>query len=266
MSVQRPLFFAFGLWMACMPGAASAASLGVNGNAAFAGSFGLEVTPSGCTDDADLLLEPLPGAIPDTTISGAYSACRTIAVDGVTADAATTLTAGLSIGMNEFSVLDGVVFDAVVVNNGQLAYVRDDSPAAEQTYNAEFALNLNNIALGVGDRLDIFSGRASGGTEQFRVSLTTDGLMVAARTGSTLLAAAPVAVPASGWFTVTLAYGVGAGTGLATISIDDGLPGGLSGLSNPTATIDLVRLGLVGGALGEASYGSYYLDAFDSWR
>ncbi len=228
------------------------------------GAFGLVVRPYGCSETAELIIEP-----PPLTISGSFQACDIMLVRQVRVTGATDFTAGSSIRlMDQFSVATGATLGILVDNSlSQFAYVQDESPSAEKAYNARFYIDLSSLSLLSGDELDIFAGYSSNGALQFRLTLTTVGLEVAARKDDgSYSTAPPVTVAGSGWLNITLVFGSGSGDGLATFSINDSAHSGLTALANEQAQIDFVRLGAVSGILGAQSYNAFKLDTFSSWR
>lgn len=228
------------------------------------GVFGLVVRPYGCSETAELIIEP-----PPLTVSGSFQACDKMLVRQVRVTGATDFTAGSSIRlMDQFSVAAGATL-GIQVNNSlsQFAYVQDDSPSAEKAYSARFFIDLSNLSLLAGDELDIFSGYSGEGSLQFRLSLTTVGLVITARKDDgSYSTAPPVTVASSGWLSITLEFVSGSGDGLTTFSIDGAAHTGHTALANEQAQIDFVRLGAVNGILGAQSYNAFKLDTFSSWR
>lgn len=232
-------------------------------------NFGLVVEPLGfisCDGNFDLTIEP-----PPPTISGEFLACNKLSASQVQTSAITTFKSGVSIELHDqFSVATDSTFKVMMDNTlAQFSFVQDDSPSAEQVYNARFYLNPQHIVslLAINDELDIFTGYSQNGNLQFRLMLTNSGLVVAARENDgAYRVATPVTITDSVWFTVTLSFKAGSGNGLATISINDGIHSGITNLINDTAQIDSVRLGAVSGILTQEEYTSFNLDAFSSWR
>lgn len=243
------------------------------GTACNGGPCGLRVTP-GSTCLSDLSLQITTGSI-----SGPYVACNRITAGGptgVTTIGDTTFTAGDEIVLkDEFTVDKGDSFTAIIFSPlTQWAYVQDNSPLAEKTYNARFYLRVNNLGFGqASDRLNHFVGYSSDGKAHFRVVLRQNNnekrLILEARedSGSWESTEGTNEAPlADGYNKIRITWKSGSGNGQFQVVVNDGSPFLLSsGLNNGGAQIDHVKWGAVGGTIGGVS-GSLDVDAFQSWR
>jgi hypothetical protein len=248
--------------------------LEVTAEAARSGDFGLAVTIGGtCPFTNDLVIGPQP-----TTISGDFDACETIEAAGVEVVApGATFRAGSLVELgHDFSVGVATSFTAVVNEAfaSGVAYVQDDSPAAEKRFHARFDLSLDAAILVEPDVVDHLGAYSSDGTLQFRLSikrndtLSENRLVVAVRTNDESFvetaAGEEVLLPA-GWNEIELDWKAGAGDGKLFIWINGVFSGGVSGLTNDASQIDVVRWGYLGGSL-TSSAGTLRQDNFSSWR
>jgi hypothetical protein len=145
------------------------------------------------------------------------------------------------------------------------AFVEDDSPTSEVTYNVEFFANLDAAVLGGGDVLEHLVAYDEGGTPQLRlVILSGPELVLEVRddTGN-FSSTSAVGLP-SGWNNVVLRWEAAADA-TASLTINDGPPVVLAGLDTEQCRIDSVRWGVVGGTLSNSS-GAIHQDDFSSWR
>jgi hypothetical protein len=244
------------------------------GAAAQSTNYGLRVTPgSTCAAANDL-------NITSASISGPYQACNSITAgvdttNGVKTTGDTTFTAGDEIVLkHKFTVDAGDAFTAIISSPlTQWAYVQDNSPAAEKTYNASFYLKLNSLAFGnTTDRLQHLVGYSSDGTPRFRVVLRKNGtekrLVLEAREDGgnweSTVGVSEVMLPA-GYNKIEIDWSAGPGTGQFQVALNDGSFGGLTGLSNSGAQIDQIKWGAVSGTI-DAITGTLDIDEFSSWR
>jgi hypothetical protein len=247
--------------------------LDVNGDAAKAGNFGLEVTVGGtCVSPTDLDINSPP------TISGVFEACNSITANGVdVVNPGATFQAGSFIAIGgDFAVDSDAPFTAAIDSAlvDGFAYVEDESPRSETAYNARFDLRLDSLSLGDTDQIDHFNGYSSNGEEQFRVILKRNAtlgenrLVLAARKDDGSFEETPsdeeVLLP-DGWNSVHIAWRAGNGNGFLLVSVNSGVFVGLADLDNDTKRIDLVRWGAIAGSVGSTT-GTLELDNFTSWR
>jgi len=238
----------------------------VSSAAARTGSLGLEVDVAPPCDAAhDVLLR-------DMTVSGPLHAASCSAIsagDGlvVAADGRLGLTARTVVSLlNGFSVEPGgsttVSIDSAVP---YAAYVQDDSPDAETSYNAEFSVNLDDLSLGSGETLDLLVAYDGDGIPQLRL-LVRDGAGFEAQVRDDMDTYTTVAGGAAtpNWNTIQLGWEASP-SATVSLAVNHGTPGAVSGLDNDTCSIEFVRLGAVGGTISTTS-GTVFLDNFISWR
>lgn len=247
---------------------AAAGSLQVSSTAAFVGTLGLAVTvDSSCTAEVDV-------TVPPGTVEGTFEACRSITASGVeVVGTGATFTAGDRIALSEFTVGELPPFSAVIESSlYPFAFVRDLSPVAETVYVAEFALRLDSLTLGTGDRLVHFTGNEASGVSRFQVILEHSGgqdrLVLGAREDSGLVVETPAAqhvVLPAGWNEIAVTYETGAGTGSVQVALNGVPQGGLTGLNNASGLIESAEWGAVGGVFTGTS-GTLELDEFSSTR
>ena len=150
-----------------MPLGAAAASLDVNAEASFSGSFGLEVSPgSNCLADIDVVLESqiLP--------SGETVGCSTVSAQNVLVFGNVLFKAGDQIVLREgFSVQPGASFTAELDRSlTPFAWVEDRRPDDEIRYNASFRVKIDDLNLGLlGSPLGHLVGYSKDGSVQFKV-------------------------------------------------------------------------------------------------
>ena len=247
---------------------ASAGALDVLASAAFSGNFGLRVTVGATCTGNDLV-------VATGTVSTDQLACDTITAGNVEVVApGSTFIAGDVITLqNGFSVASGASFTALIDPFVKLpfAYVRDDTPAAETTYNAKFYLRLDSLTLSASDEIGHFNGYSANGNPQFRIvlrtSLSENRVAIFAwddDAGALVEHSVDFLLPL-GFRSVDLSWRAGSGDGEFLVSIDGAAPDGLTGLNNGSSRIDFVRWGAVDGTLA-SSTGSMELDEFSSWR
>jgi hypothetical protein len=239
-------------------------------SAAFSGNFGLQVTTGVTCSPNDLTISSPP------LISGDFEACNSITASGVeVVSPGATFRAGSLISLdNDFSVASEVGFTAVIDPSlpSPFAWVQDDSPIAETTYNAVFYVSLDALNLAVGDELHHFVGYSSNGDAQFRVVLRKepipleDRLAILAREDGGAFVEYPsdFLLPA-GYNRIEIAWRAGPGDGELQVSINGAPLAGLTGLNNDGSRIDFVRWGAVGGTLTSTT-GAMQLDEFVSLR
>ncbi len=244
-----------------------AGSLAVNGAAAKVGAFGLKVTPT----ITELCHAPINEVIIGPgVITGNQAGCATLLADNVAVvTPGAKYKAGSQVQLtNNFSVDSGAPLE-IVINNAisPLAYVQDSTPQSEQQYHAQFSINIDPLStLDATAELDIFSAYSSNGDLQFRITLTSDSLVLAARTNTGMVTEfTQPAIPATGWVDLLVSWRAGTTDGMLTASVAGKAPTGLMDLSNDSGRIDTVRMGNVGGNRLSIT-GSYYMDDFHSWR
>ena len=247
---------------------ASAGTLEVTTAAKYNGVYGLEVTVgSSCISDADAVLPP-------QTVTGidTFEGCNSITAGSggfiVAGTGDVTFTAGNWIALESgFSVQSGGSFTAAIdAALTPFAWVQDDSPASETSYNATFWINLDLLTMGGGDELVHFVAYGGGTTEQLRVIITdAKSLVLEVRTDSGSYAStSPIPTVAGGFNGVTVNWQASAS---ASPSLTVGAV--TETISPPISTsarrINSVRWGAVRGSVAGSS-GTIYQDDFTSWR
>jgi hypothetical protein len=182
-------------------------------------------------------------------------------------------TDGQDLSVSDTAALTGSTGLQVLIDNNNSIYVTDDQPTSESRYHARFHFDPNSISMWNGNTHSIFDGlegtttvvlrldfRRSSGEYQLRARLLNDS--------STWVN--------SDWFTITdtthlieldwqAATATGANNGSLTLWIDGIQLANLTGVNNDAQRIDRIRFGAVAG-IDSGSRGTYYLDAFESWR
>ena len=237
--------------------------------AASVGSFGLRVTlGKTCTLNDVEVLGPV--------VNSDRLACNTITAGNVqVVSPGATFTAGDSIVFeDQFSVASGVPFTAVIdpFVDTPLAFVQNNSPSAETTYNALFDLRLDSLTLATGDDIGHFNGYSANGDLRFRAVLRRNAVLPENRlalfawdeTAGTLREHTVDFLLPGGFNGIQISWRAGADDGQFLVSINGAPLSGLTDLDNSLSTIDFVRWGAVDGTLA-ASSGSMDLDQFSSW-
>lgn len=254
----------------------AAGFLDLNGDAAFAGSYGLEITVGGiCTASQD---EVVTGP---AQLQGTFTGCNSLTGSDVEIiGTGATFAAGTRIVLGDnFSVATASPFTAILDSGllSGLAYLEDDSPNAAVSYNARFQLRLDDLTIGVdgtSDTVEIFSGFSGGATPQFRAVVKRDGtdtedrLILEVRQDDGSFLATPFGeeiLLTPGWHLLQFSWRAVEGDGFFFVTVNGGVPqGGLGPADNGDQVIDSVRLGFVGGSAGSTT-GSIDLDDFSSW-
>jgi len=161
---------------------------------------------------------------------------------------------------------------SVIDDNYPIA-VNDEAPDAEVHYRAKFFFDPNSIAMADSDSHPIFVAyssdltmvlrselRFSGGAYTLRTRLRTDGTNWI-NTAYFNLNDAPDYIDLEWW----AASAPGASDGRLVLRINDIQVAELVGIDNDTRNIDRISLGAPTGVLS-GTRGSYYFDAFESWR
>jgi hypothetical protein len=240
--------------------------LSVTGTAAYNGVYGLEVTVgSSCVADTDTV-------VPAQTVTGVetFEGCNSITagsggfIVGGTGDA--TFTAGSWITLVDgFSVETGGTFTAEIdAALTPFAWVQDDSPASETSYNARFYVNLDSFTLGGGDELDHFVAYGGGGVEELVLVITTGkALVLEVRTDAGTYTSTSSLATAPGWNKIDIGWSAALGA-TVSLTVNDGTPAQVVA-NTATRLIRSVRWGAVGGSVATSS-GTISQDDFTSWR
>jgi hypothetical protein len=266
-----------------------AASLSVEASAAFSGEFGLRVTP-GCGHPFSLDVTMLPPSATPVEVT----ACTTITAHSVeVTPPGAVFTAGQIIALGDlFAVTAGAAFTAIVDDAlVTFAWVEDRSPGAEAGYKTSFFVDLDQLTIEPGDRLEHFVAYAAGGVPWLRVVLKRSPVLPenrlvleARRDDGSWLSTEAVAeelVLEPGWNEVRLDWraadsGQNNGSLVAEVrNVGSGhvnsaelsclVDPGDECLTNAGGRIETVRWGVVGGVL-DGTAGSLELDSFISWR
>lgn len=181
-------------------------------------------------------------------------------------------TDGGDLSANTAAALDGLYGVQAVINSNGPLYVRDDRPNVETGYLVQFRFDLNSIVMQNRDDYVIFQGRSNttfplrlrfqflDGQYQIRAESMNDAGIGQVSSWLTI-DDAPHLIRVD-WRAATTP---GANDGRLSLSIDGSQSVELTGLDNDTHRIDLVDLGAVGGIDG-GTRGTFYFDAFESWR
>jgi hypothetical protein len=247
-----------------------ASDLAVNGGAAKAGSYGLEVSVgTNCTAAADYV-------VPDGSIAGPATeeGCLTLTAADVDITAGSvTFKAGDSMTFqNGFSVASGASFTATI-DPGMTgrAYVQDDSPSAETLYRARFYVDLSSLSPGSSDSFDHFTAFSNSGATQFELRLEDSGaniaLVVGALDGGSFSTVTADSSLPSTYFAVEFEWKAsdGSSNGHLDVWVDGSPVTGLGSLDNESGQIDYVRWGAVDG-VESTTTGTMKLDEFVSQR
>lgn len=254
------------------PGAAGGSSIQVLSAAARTGGFGARLSLAGCTAPPELVLSG--------TVTSDQTACNTI-TSTAEVSGPVTFTAGDLIALGSgASVAPGSSFRAVVDRAIQGdAYLEDDTPLAETSYRALFAVDPTAMSLPAAERFDHFVAYDDQGMAQLRVvvihdaPLDEDRLVLEVRLddGSFLSTAGmfELVLPA-GWSTVEVDWRAastpGMADGLAALCVnDDGSRTSCQALGHDHAgRIDSIRWGAQ--RVDPGTTGSLDLDDFVSYR
>jgi hypothetical protein len=244
---------------------AGAGSLAVTDSAAYNGVYGLEVTVgSSCTSAADPVFD-------SETVSGAesFEGCNTLTAHTnfvVKGSGDATLTAGKKITLgNGFSVESGGTFTAVIdASLTPFAFVQDDSPSSETSYNAEFYVNLDLLTVGGGADLEHFVAYGAGGASQLRLLVESGpSLHLEVRNDAGTFQPTSGVTASAGWNKINIAWSAASGA-TPSLTVNDGTPVQVTA-NTGTRRIDYVRWGAVGGSVSGTS-GEIAQDDFSSWR
>ncbi len=230
------------------------------------GSYGMEVDVSSiCATSEDVV-------VGSQTVTGTLTveACDTISAGTgftVSGTGDVTFSAGLRVALgNGFSVQQEGTF-AAGTNAGLSgrAYVRDDSPASETSYQVELWVDAGALAMGASDELEHLVAYDAAGTPHLRVLLldgpavaleVVDGSDVAHRSTSIPLGA--------GWHELALDWTASAAA-TVSITVDGTSTQQVTGVDTSSRRVDFVRWGSVEGTMAGIS-GALLLDDFVSWR
>lgn len=253
--------------LSCMLATAWAGSLAVTDTAAYNGVYGLEVTVgSNCTADSDPVFE-------NDTVTGdePFEGCNSITAGNnfvVVNGGNATFTAGSRITLqNGFSVQSGGTLTVQIdPSMTPFAWVEDDSPNSENTYNARFYVNLDLLTLGSGDELVHFVAYGGSTVEELRLVITSGKSLVLEVRDDTggYASPPPPAVPTNlGWNKIDISW-VAAPGATVSLTVNDGTPAQVTA-DTSTRRIDSIQWGAVGGTVAGSS-GTIIQDDFSSWR
>jgi hypothetical protein len=243
-----------------------AGGLAITADAAYTGSYGLEVTVESSCAAAD------PVVLTDQTVSTPWGveSCNSITagsnfVVGEGGDVVFAAGEGIVL-TNGFSVQPGGGLTAAIdASLTYSAFVQDDSPASEVSFNAQFFLNLDSVILGGADELEHLVAYDLGGTPQLRLVIQSGPeLVLEVRDDAGGFNPTAAIGLSSGWNEVVLNWEATA-SATASLTVNDGPPVDLTGLDTDARRIDFVRWGVVGGSLFDSS-GTVLQDDYSSWR
>jgi len=251
--------------MVAIASSAAAGSLSVTEGAKYNGVYGLEVTVgSSCVEDSDRVL-------PAQTVSGVqtFEGCNSVTAGNggfiVSGSADVTFTAGSWIALESgFGVQSGGAFTAAIdAALTPFAWVQDDSPASETSYNATFWINLDLLTLGGGDELDHFVAYSGGAVAEMVLIITSGkSLVLEVRTDAGTYTSTSSLPTVGGWNKIEISWTAASG---ATITFEVNDSPAQVVANTATRRIDVVRWGAVGGTVTTSS-GTIYQDDFTSWR
>jgi hypothetical protein len=250
----------------CLVSPAGAASLDVTPSAAFSGDYGLALgVGTTCAADWDAHYE-----LQTVTETGQlFEGCVTLTAGNdfvIAGTGSATFTAGSTIVLeNGFAVEAGGSFTAVIdSNDAPFAYVQDNSPAAEPTYNAQFYVDLDLLDLAAGDQVEHFVAYDSGGTPQIKLLIETGPTLVLEVRDSAGTFHSTSGVPTVPGFNQVVISWAAAVSSTASLTVNGGGPA-LVTADTSIGQIDSVRWGAVGGTFPSSS-GEIAQDEFVSWR
>lgn len=253
------------LLMVAIASSAAAGSLSVTEGAKYNGVYGLEVTVgSSCVEDSDRVL-------PAQTVSSVqtFEGCNSVTAGNggfiVSGSADVRFTAGSWIALESgFGVQSGGAFTAAIdAALTPFAWVQDDSPASETSYNAQFYINLDSLTLGGGDELDHFVAYSGGAVAEMVLIITSGkSLVLEVRTDAGTYTSTSSLPTVGGWNKIEISWTAASG---ATITFEVNDSPAQVVANTATRRIDVVRWGAVGGTVTTSS-GTIYQDDFTSWR
>ena len=250
-----------------------AASLDVLAAAAQRGTMGLRVTVgSSCTSPQDEHLG-------NQTLNGprTIEACQTVTSSETTISSGlVTFRAGDRISLGDgFVVQSGASFVAEI--DGGLspnAYLEDRTLGAEPHYAAAFFINIDAFAIGSSDRFNLLTGQSGDGVDWFSIvlkrnaSLGENRIVVEAQlddgTRVSTEGVNELVLP-SGWHWLAIDWKAASPTasnGFLRLSLDNFFQSEVSGLSNSTGRLRVMRLGAEG--IDPSTSGTFDLDHFVS--
>jgi hypothetical protein len=242
-----------------------ASGLAVTDTAKHTGDYGLEVTVgSTCTAGDDAVFDNH-----DVTGIESFEGCDTLTAHDdfvVTATGDATLTAGTKVILdNGFSVEAGGTLELQV--DGSLtpfAWVQDDSPLSETSYNVEFYVNLDLLTVGAGDHVDHFVAYDAAGTSNLLLRIEPGGQVVlGARNDTGTYQWTSSVATIAGFNKVAIAWEAVAGA-QPSLTVNDGTPESVL-VNTATRRIDTMRWGAVAGVVTGTS-GQIYQDDIISYR
>jgi hypothetical protein len=241
---------------------ASAGDLTVDDTAAHEGGYGLQVTVgSSCGSDTHLVLDNAGMITLD------QEGCDTITAGNNTSVSGTVVfTAGSTVAFgNGFSVNSGSDFTAAIDETlSPFAWVQDDSPTSETTYNAEFYVDADVLSVVGMDEVDHFVAYEDNEPVLKVILQAGPQLVLEAWEDSGSSSSSSAVSLTSGWNQVNITW-QSAASATASISVNRGSATSLVGLDTDSLRVTSVRWGAVGGT-PDASSGSLFQDDFASWR
>ena len=152
------------------------------------------------------------------------------------------------------------------LTDSPFVFLQDDSPAAETSYQVQFFVNLDDLAVATGDEIEQFAVYDE--AENAHVLLLLEsGPTLALEVRDDVGAPHRVAWPnplSTGWNRVAISWQASPSATIS-FSVGDSPAVELTGVDTDERRIDTVRWGVVGGTLA-ASSGTIAMDQFSSWR
>ncbi len=185
-----------------------------------------------------------------------------------------TTTDGGDLSVATDAALVGVYGLKAVLDDNNAIYVTDWSPVDEPEYHGRFYLDPNSLPMANGTSHHILNGyvgstnktafilafQYQGGAYSVRLSAMTDAQTFVDTAWETV-SDAPHYLEV-GW---AAASAPGANDGWTRLSVDGALADEVLGIDNDTMRLDYVRLGAVA-SVDSGTRGTFYLDAYQSWR
>lgn len=265
---QAPLFCRMGvlLMVALASGALADSTIEsstVANRSASGGTEGLLITVAPCTGDT------VTGTVTTSTL---VEVCDLIVADAtVQAPAALTLRSGTGVELEAgFEVAVGASLEVEVTPAlGGVAYVQDNTPAAEWVYHARFYIRMNLFTMS-SDEVTIFRGLDAAGVEVFRVFVDDSSgnrIAIEAREDDGSNRTSSFASLPIGWQVIEIEWKVPKTPvqedGVIRLFRDDSVVAEFTDLDNDSFRIESVQLGAVDLFDGTAS-GEIWIDDFVS--
>ena len=239
-------------------------------DSALYGGYGLRITvaPTCSSAEDDVLLSAQTINEPASWVG-----CRSITARDsfVVAPGGTAMfTAGERVVLGDLvTVQSGGSLTAAIdpaLTDSPFVFLQDESPAAETSYQVQFFVNLDDLAVATGDEIEQFA--AYDEAENAHVLLLLgSGPTLALEVRDDVGAPHRVTWPnplSTGWNRVAISWQASPSATIS-FSVGDSSAVELTGIDTDERRVDTVRWGVVGGTLA-ASSGTIAMDQFSSWR